>query len=212
MTTITKASKAMLFSSVLGVIFSPSCLAKVNYADNSGFSITNTSESAAPIEAVYSHFIQQVDKWWPKDHTWWKGTLSIDEQAGGCFCEVTQTASAAHMQISYVEPNKKVVMTGGLGPLQEMGISGALTWEFSNMEESASSNEETERTFSTKTKVTLTYHASGNIHFSGQRASNEDAANLVKVVDKVQAQQLNALTVFTDKQLDEMNKDNAKRQ
>ena len=211
MTTITKASKAMLFSSVLGVIFSPSCLAKVNYADNSGFSITNTSESAAPIEAVYSHFIQQVDKWWPKDHTWWKGTLSIDEQAGGCFCEVTQTASAAHMQISYVEPNKKVVMTGGLGPLQEMGISGALTWEFSTMEESASSNEETKRKFSPKTKVTLTYHASGNIHFSGQRASSEDAANLVKVVDKVQAQQLNALPAFSDRQLNDMAKDNAKR-
>ena len=211
MTTITRASKAVLFSSLVGAIYSPSCLAKINYADNSGFSITNESESRAPIETVYSHFIQQVDKWWPKDHTWWKGTLSIDEQAGGCFCEVTQTASAAHMQISYVEPNKKVVMTGGLGPLQEMGISGALTWEFSTMEESASSNEETKRKFSPKTKVTLTYHASGNIHFSGQRASSEDAANLVKVVDKVQAQQLNALTAFSDRQLNDMAKDNAKR-
>ncbi|AXT40495.1 hypothetical protein D1814_18290 [Alteromonas sp. BL110] len=211
MTTTTKAGKAVLFSSLLGVIFSPFCLAKVNYADNSGFSITNESESAAPIEAVYSHFIQHVDKWWPKDHTWWKGTLSIDEQAGGCFCEITQTASAAHMQISYVEPNKKVVMTGGLGPLQEMGVSGALTWEFSTLEENTSSNDDTKREHSTKTKVTLNYHASGNIHFNGQRASNEDAANLVKVVDKVQAQQLNALTAFSNKQFNEVEKDNAKR-
>ena len=36
------------------------------------------------------------------------------------------------------------------------------------------------------------------IHFNGQKASNEDAANLVRVVDKVQAQQLNALTAFSD--------------
>lgn len=211
MTTITKAGKTVLFSSLLGAIFSPFCLAKVNYADNSGFSITNESESMAPIETVYSHFIQHVDKWWPKDHTWWKGTLSIDEQAGGCFCEVTQSASAAHMQISYVEPNKKVVMTGGLGPLQEMGLSGALTWEFSTAEENASSNDDTKREPSPKTKVTLTYHASGNIHFNGQRASNEDAANLVKVVDKVQAQQLNALTAFSNKQFNESDKDSAKR-
>jgi hypothetical protein len=102
------------------------------------------------------------------------------------------------MQVSYVEPNKKVVMTGGLGPLQEMGMSGALTWEFSTIASSTSSDANTQDGRIPKTKVTLTYHASGNIHFNGQKASNEDAANLVRVVDKVQAQQLNALTAFSD--------------
>ena len=92
----------------LGTAFSSMSIANVNYADNSGFSITNESESYAQVEVVYSHFIQHVDMWWPKDHTWWKGALRIDEQAGGCFCETTDTASAAHMQVSYVEPNKKV--------------------------------------------------------------------------------------------------------
>lgn len=190
-------TSCVLLSS-LGAAFSSACMAKVNYADNAGFSITNVSESHAPIEVVYSHFIQHVDMWWPKDHTWWKGALRIDEQAGGCFCETTDTASAAHMQVSYVEPNKKVVMTGGLGPLQEMGMSGALTWEFSTIASSTSSDANTQDGRIPKTKVTLTYHASGNIHFNGQKASNEDAANLVRVVDKVQAQQLNALTAFSD--------------
>ena len=182
----------------LGTAFSSMSIANVNYADNSGFSITNESESYAPVEVVYSHFIQHVDMWWPKDHTWWKGALRIDEQAGGCFCETTDTASAAHMQVSYVEPNKKVVMTGGLGPLQEMGMSGALTWEFSTIASSTSSDVNPQDGRIPKTKVTLTYHASGNIHFNGQKASNEDAANLVRVVDNVQAQQLNALTAFSD--------------
>ena len=172
---------------LIGAAFSPSSIANVNYADNSGFSITNVSESHAPIEVVYSHFIEHVDMWWPKDHTWWKGSLRIDEQAGGCFCETTDNASAVHMLISYVEPQKKVIMTGGLGPLQEMGVTGALTWEFSTIEGNTP-----------KTKVTLTYNASGNIHFDGKKASNEDAANLVNVIDKVQAQQLNALTTFSD--------------
>ena len=185
-------------ATVLGAVLPSMSMADVNYADNSGFSITNESESYAPVEVVYSHFIQHVDMWWPKDHTWWKGDLRIDEQAGGCFCETTDTASAAHMQISYVEPNKKVVMTGGLGPLQEMGMSGALTWEFSTIDSSSSSGADTQDGRIPKTKVTLTYHASGNIHFNGQKASNEDAANLVRVVDNVQAQQLNALTAFSD--------------
>ncbi|HBI76172.1 MAG TPA: hypothetical protein DDY19_07675, partial [Alteromonas macleodii] len=127
-------------ATVLSAAFPSMSTADVNYADNSGFSITNESESYAPVEVVYSHFIQHVDMWWPKDHTWWKGALRIDEQAGGCFCETTDTASAAHMQVSYVEPNKKVVMTGGLGPLQEMGVTGALTWVFSTIDSSTSSD------------------------------------------------------------------------
>lgn len=185
-------------ATVLSAAFPSISMADVNYADNSGFSITNESESYAPVEVVYSHFIQHVDMWWPKDHTWWKGALRIDEQAGGCFCETADTASAAHMQVSYVEPNKKVVMTGGLGPLQEMGVTGALTWVFSTIDSSTSSDANKQDGRIPKTKVTLTYHASGNIHFNGQKASNEDAANLVRVVDKVQAQQLNALTAFSD--------------
>ncbi len=190
-------TSCVLLSS-LEAAFSSACMAKVNYADNAGFSITNVSESHAPIEVVYSHFIQHVDMWWPKDHTWWKGSLRIDEQAGGCFCETTDSASAAHMQISYVEPNKKVVMTGGLGPLQEMGLTGALTWEFTTIEATGPSNDDTNASTTSKTKVTLTYNASGNIHFGGSKASEEDAVNLVNIVDKVQAQQLNALTTFSN--------------
>ena len=185
-------------ATVMSAAFPSMSMADVNYADNSGFSITNESESYAPVEVVYSHFIQHVDMWWPKDHTWWKGALRIDEQAGGCFCETTDTASAAHMQVSYIEPNKRVVMTGGLGPLQEMGMSGALIWEFSTIASSTSSSVNPQDSRIPKTKVTLTYHASGNIHFNGQKASNEDAVNLVRVVDNVQAQQLNALTAFSD--------------
>ena len=211
MRTITKTCQAMLLSGVLGVTFTPSSLANVNYADSSGFSITNVSESHAPTEEVYSHFIQNVDMWWPKDHTWWKGTLRIDEQAGGCFCETSNTSSAAHMQVSYIEPNKKVVMTGGLGPLQEMGLTGALTWEFSSVGKRVSSHENKKSKPLPKTKVTLTYHASGNIHFNGQRATDEDAANLVKVVDKVQAQQLSALTTFSDRKFNETPEDNNER-
>ena len=180
--------KSKVSAAFIGLIatafFQNNALADVNYANTNGFSITNSSTSSAPVEAVYSHFVQHVDMWWPKDHTWWKGTLSIDELAGGCFCETHDAKSAAHMQIAYIEPNKKVVMTGGLGPLQEMGIYGALTWLFTETDSG--------------TKVTLTYHASGAIQFNGVLSSSEDATNLVKVVDKVQAQQLKGLTAFSN--------------
>lgn len=174
----------LMIGVVLNSVVSTNATANVNFANTNGFSITNSSNSSAPVETVYSHFVQHIDMWWPKDHTWWKGTLSIDEKAGGCFCEISDNESAAHMQIAFIEPNKKVVMTGGLGPFQEMGVHGALTWLFTPTDNG--------------TKVTLTYHASGPIQFNGVLASNEEAANLVNVVDKVQAQQLNALTTFSN--------------
>lgn len=195
----TNSRAACLLLTLLGAAYSSATMAKVNYADNSGFSISNVSESQMPVEVVYSNFIQHVDMWWPKDHTWWKGTLRIDEQAGGCFCETTDVASAVHMQVSLIEPNKKVVMTGGLGPLQEMGLTGALIWEFSTIEDSAATKTGDDRVMSSKTRVTLTYNASGNIHFNGKKASIDDATKLVNVVDKVQAQQLKSLTAFSDK-------------
>ncbi|BFT30177.1 SRPBCC family protein [Alteromonas sp. D210916BOD_24] len=184
MKTTTYLSLALV---MLSTLIAPITHAKVNYVNNAGFSVTNESESKASVEVVYSHFIQHIDMWWPKDHTWWEGTLNIDENAGGCFCETHNNASAAHMIISYVEPNKKVVMTGGLGPLQEMGIFGALTWQFSPKDNPTEG-----------TRVTMTYHASGTIHFNGAQATEKDAADLVQVIDKVQLQQLNALTHFSD--------------
>lgn len=172
---------------VFVALFSGNAVAEVNFVSANSFSITNTSTSRTNVEQVYSHFIQRVDKWWPKDHTWWKGTLSIEEFAGGCFCERKDNASAQHMQVSFIEPGKKVVMTGGLGPLQEMGIYGALAWQFVSLENNQG------------TRVTLTYTASGSIHFNGKIASMEDAKQLVSAVDQVQAQQLNALTAFSDR-------------
>jgi hypothetical protein len=177
-------------------------VADINYADNAGFSITNVSESNAPVDVVYTQFIKHIDMWWPKDHTWWEGKLHIDEKAGGCFCETTDIASAVHMQISVIDPNKKVVMIGGLGPLQEMGINGALIWEFNVIESTINKDIDSDSHQSIPvqkgTKVTLTYNASGTIHFNGKKATNDEAVNLVTIVDSVQAQQLNALTMFSD--------------
>lgn len=189
-----KNNKIFILVFIVSGSFTPQALSKVNYADNSGFSISNVSESAASVEVVYDNFINHIDNWWPKDHTWWKGTLKIDEYAGGCFCETTQTSSAAHMQISFIHPQKKVVMTGGLGPLQEMGIYGALTWQFTSLNEEDSNTDSSNK----GTRVTLTYHASGTIQFNGKKATNEDAEKLVQVVDKVQAQQLSSLTSFSN--------------
>jgi hypothetical protein len=75
-----------------------------------------------------------------------------------------------------------------------MGIYGALTWQFTSLNEEDSNTDSSNK----GTRVTLTYHASGTIQFDGKKATNEDAVKLVQVVDKVQAQQLSSLTSFSN--------------
>lgn len=146
---------------------------EVTHVSQHGFIVKNQTEIAASSDVVWQALVQDVDKWWPKDHSWWgaQGTFSIDAHAGGCFCETAGERSAEHMHISFVDPGKLLRMTGGLGPLQGMGMHGALDWLFSGDEET--------------TTITLTYSV------SGIRAEGFD--DLAPIVAKVQGQQLNGL-------------------
>lgn len=138
-----------------------------------GFIVENTVTTEHSSDQLWRGLIQDVDLWWPKDHSWWgkEGTFNIDPKAGGCFCEVAGNKSAEHMRISFVEPNKLLRMTGGLGPLQGMGMNGALDWKFASQEG--------------KTVVTLTYRVTG-IH-------TESFQQLAEIVAKVQGIQLGSL-------------------
>ncbi|GGW77206.1 SRPBCC family protein [Alteromonas halophila] len=150
--------------------------AEVLQVENHGFMIKNTSSTAATPQQVYTALTENVDNWWPKDHSWWRGTFSIDPVAGGCFCEIAGDKQARHMQIAHVAPPVRLVMEGGLGPLQQMGISGALTWSIT-----PSQNEDA-------TQITLTY----NVHGISPSGFEE----LASVVDRVQASQLQALADY----------------
>ena len=78
------------------------------------------------------------------------------------------------MRISFVEVNHILRMTGGLGPLQGMGIYGALTWQLT-----AQNN---------RTKLVLTYQAHGVIV--------GNFTELAPIVDRVQNSQLMALAEY----------------
>ena len=56
--------------------------------------------------------------------------LSIDPRAGGCFCERDGENEVLHMIVSFVRPGHALHMIGGLGPLQGLGLYGAMSWSF----------------------------------------------------------------------------------
>jgi len=97
----------------------------------SGFTIESSVAVDRPIEEAYQQFLN-VGEWWDGDHSWFGSATNfyIEPQVGGCFCEVDGDRQAQHMVVSFIEPNQEVRMLGGLGPLQMMGVNGAMSWSF----------------------------------------------------------------------------------
>jgi uncharacterized protein YndB with AHSA1/START domain len=84
---------------------------------------------AAPAE-VYRRLLR-VGEWWNSEHTYSRDArnLSIEDHAGGCFCEKLANGSVLHMTVEFASPGKLLRMSGGLGPLQTVASAGSMTVE-----------------------------------------------------------------------------------
>jgi uncharacterized protein YndB with AHSA1/START domain len=97
-----------------------------------GFTVKNTVTIAATPEDAYRQLTTKVGQWWNPEHTYSgeSQNLSIDAWAGGCFCEkLPVQGSVRHMVVVFASPGKMLRMTGGLGPLQGLAVSGSLTFQ-----------------------------------------------------------------------------------
>jgi uncharacterized protein YndB with AHSA1/START domain len=103
--------------------------ATVNDASANGFSVTETVHVAALPARVYEALIAPQN-WWSAAHTFSKNAanLSLDAHAGGCWCEkLPDGGSVQHLIVVYADPGKALRLRGALGPLQGLGVDGALT-------------------------------------------------------------------------------------
>jgi len=166
---------ALLFA---GVAASPA-YAEIKDAKPAGFTIENSVWVPARPQAAYAALVNDVGRWWPADHTWWgdASKLSISDKAGGRFCEIDGARQAWHMTVTFTDPGKLMRMTGGLGPLQGMGLHGALEWRFAAEDDG--------------TRITLWYRVGGY--------TPDDLGQFAPVVDKVQGVQLGGLADFLRK-------------
>lgn len=150
--------------------------AEVKDAAPAGFTVENVRTVPVAPAAAFKAMVEEVDRWWPKDHSWWgkDASFRIEPKAGGCFCEEGGAHSALHMLVTFVDPPNLIRMTGGLGPLQGMGLSGALELRFKPVDGG--------------TQITMFYRAGGY--------SPDDLSKFAPVVDQVQAQQLGGLATL----------------
>jgi hypothetical protein len=171
----------------LGVIVALACCvagpatAKVVDSSSSGFSLENHVEVATDADTTWKALVEDVGRWWPRDHTWWgeKSVLEIEPRAGGCFCERHEGNEALHMLVTFVQPGELLRMTGGLGPLQGMGLHGVLEFRLAEAQTGTGIG---------GTRVTMFYRAGGY--------TPDDLSALAPVVDAVQALQLGGLASY----------------
>jgi len=104
--------------------------AEIVSAGPSGFSVRQVAEVPNPAPVVWAA-LTEVGKWWDPEHTYSGDSrnLTLDPTVRGCFCEkLSLYAGIEHARVIYAQPAKTLRLSGALGPLQEFGVSGVMTW------------------------------------------------------------------------------------
>ena len=152
----------------LSLLASPAA-AEVVSAGPNGFHVRQSVQIVVPTDTAYAGF-GRVGSWWNKEHTYSgdSANLSMALNPGGCFCErLPNGGGIEHMRVAFVDPGKRVVLTGSLGPLLFEATSGVMDMKF-------------ERTAG-GSKITMDYRVAG--------FSNGGAEKLAPLVDGVLAEQ-----------------------
>jgi uncharacterized protein YndB with AHSA1/START domain len=148
---VTKGGVAMTRMILLGLLIAvapmPSA-AEVVQSSDMGFTVSHKLTIAAPPAKVWAALVQPK-LWWQGDHTYSgdANNLSLDPRAGG-WCEKTANGGVEHMRVVHVAAPATLRLTGGLGPLQAMPVTGVMTIEL--------------KPVGAGTEATLTYAVAGS--------------------------------------------------
>lgn len=129
--------KAVLFA-MAGLALAPE-LTFCDVLDSaaSGFTIKVTLQIQAAPADVYRKIVFNVGDWWNSQHTFSGNAhnLTMESKAQGCFCEkMPNQGSVRHMEVVTAIPGERLVMTGGLGPLQALAAVGNMTFQLTAAE------------------------------------------------------------------------------
>lgn len=150
--------------------------AEVAETRENGFVIKATVMAEKAPAAVYRD-LTRVALWWDPAHSWSGSAknLKLDARAGGCFCEkLNDGGSVQHGRVVFAQPGKMLRLEGALGPLQDMAVTGTLTFALAPD--------------GPGTRITMTYRVAGILTM--------DSAKLAPLVDQVMGIQLGRLRDF----------------
>lgn len=110
------------------ILFSAATVqAEVRQAAPDSFYLAWSEPVSATRERTWTALVA-VSSWWSDEHTWsgHASNLSLQAQAGGCFCERWNAGSAEHGRVVMALPGDLLRLETALGPLQELALKGIL--------------------------------------------------------------------------------------
>lgn len=170
---------AMIF--LLLALVSLQSRAEVTAVGAGGFVSEHELELAADPDRAFAALTAGIANWWDPNHSISGAAenFSLEPVAGGCFCETLPNGGAVeHMRVVHVVPGKLLRLSGGLGPLQAMGVSGAMTFSLTAREGGG-------------TQLSYRYVVSGY--------AKEGLQSLAEPVDRVQLGQLQRLATYLER-------------
>jgi hypothetical protein len=157
---------------VVSIVLSSAAVSATVVASGAGgFVVREQVDFPGEPVAAWQRLVR-IGDWWDSEHTYSgnSANLSLSLRPGGCWCErLPNGGFVRHMEVVLVKPGSTLRVTGGLGPLQAMGATGALTFTLKGAAKGA-------------TTVIAEYAVTGY--------SAAGMAELADPVDKVLAEQL----------------------
>lgn len=146
-----------------------------------GFTVTHSVVVAGEPEQVWQAFTQ-LPRWWKSAHSWsgQSSNMTLDVQAGGCWCERWGNGqSAMHGRVLLALPGSALRMQAWLGPLQELPVSGVLTFGTAKRDG--------------QTRLRVSYRVAG-----GAGPADSGLDKLATPVDEVIGEQVKRLKAFIE--------------
>ena len=153
----TRMKTSFLILAALAAFTPVPARAEVVGSSANGFHIRHVAQLVVPTPLAYESFTR-IGNWWDGEHTYSgdAANLSLTLSSGGCFCErIPKTGGGIeHMRVAYVEPGKRLVLTGSLGPLLYEATAGSMDIQFERIAGGS--------------RVTLDYKVAGFANANGQ--------------------------------------------
>lgn len=166
--------RLLLAGAVLASAIAVPAYAEVKAAAPDGLVFQYKGQVSLGREEAWKRLIA-VGSWWSDGHTYSgsASNMTIDPMAGGCWCETWPGGEIEHGRVMLAMPGQTLRLSAALGPLQDIGVGGALTI---TLADGATSGE---------TAITMDYKVVGS--------SLTNLVSMAKVVDGVMQEQFDRL-------------------
>lgn len=141
--------RAVLVVAAMALLGAGTARAAVKSTWEAGIRLESKVTIAAPPDRVYAA-LGDIGKWWDSEHTYTgdAANMTVALAPGACFCErFAKGGGVKHGEVVLAWPGQVLRIHGAFGPLQDEGVTGALTFTLKAVEGG--------------TEVTQSYNAGG---------------------------------------------------